>query len=120
MEQLNGRAWILHWSLLVFFKQEDKVKSFLELAQEENYDLTMQLMCRHLLRYLFASLLLSKRKDSLTILSGFVKETSYKYADEFTEFIQALTKTFSFDSIPTILAKLQEVIILLNELELQQ
>jgi translation initiation factor 3 subunit E len=109
MEQLNGRAWLLHWSLFLFFKHEDKVKSFLELSLESNYDLTMELMCRHLLRYLFGSLLISKKKDALSTLKGFVKETSYKFSDEYTEFVRVLTMTFAFDSIPTILAKLQKV-----------
>ena len=62
-----------------------------------------------MLRYLFASVLLGDKKDALKILSKFIKETAYKYVDEFTELIQILTHSFAFDAVPENLAKLKKV-----------
>ena len=69
----------------------------------------MQLTSRHLVRYLFVSLLLSQRDDTLPACEHFLKQTAYKYTDVFTDFVHILTHTFAFDSIPETLAGLQKV-----------
>ena len=108
MDQLNARAWILHWSLFMFFSNIEKTKSFIDLTQESSYEITMEVLCRHLLRYLLAALLLNHKKDTLRVVSEFVKKTGHKYADNFTEFIQILTQTFAFDQLPGVLEKLKQ------------
>lgn len=110
MEQLNARAWLLHWSLFIFFAEPAQTKMFMELALEPAYDLTMELMCRHLGRYLFVAALLTRRKDCLRLLSNFVQRTLHKHSDECTEFVLSLTRSFNFDQIPPLLAKLKQVL----------
>jgi hypothetical protein len=96
-------------SLFLFFKQEEKAGLFAHLAFERSYELTMQQVCRHMLRYLFASLVLSKSPDTLLILHDFVVETEYKYVDEFTAFVKILTQSFTFDALPEALEKIKKV-----------
>jgi translation initiation factor 3 subunit E len=109
LAQLNGRTWLLHWSLLLFFRDPSQVYLFAQLAFDPPYEMSMQLMSRHLVRYLFVSLLLSQREDTLPACDHFLKQTAFKYTDEFTAFVQTLTQSFAFDSMPATLAAMQKV-----------
>ncbi len=109
MEQVNSRTWLLHWSLFLFFKSEEKARLYFDLAQESAYDFSMELTCRHLLRYIFASAMLRRGPDGMVALRDFVKRTSHKYRDEVTDFVQALTQKFDFETLPGILTRLNKV-----------
>jgi hypothetical protein len=104
----------LHWSLFIFFKQNGKAGLFIELALEPTYEIAFQMIGKHLIRYFIASLLLRKPKDELKILSSFLKENIFKYSDEFSEYAQILTQTFTFDNLPSIWAPIAKVIFILN------
>lgn len=115
MELINAKAWLLHWSLFLFYKREEKAGLFLQLAFEPAYDQVMQLVCRHLFRYLFASSVLCKEKDVLPVLGDFMSEAEHKYADDFTNYVKILTQTFEFERIPEALEKIKKVTTLYSE-----
>ena len=96
----------------MFFRDQSQVQLFAELAFDPPYELAMQLMCRHLIRYLFVSILLSQPADVLPALKHFLKQISFKYMDEFTDYVQILTQSFSFDQMPAILSGMREVCII--------
>jgi RNA recognition motif-containing protein len=64
---------------------------------------------KHLIRYFVVSLLIKKPKDQLKRLAHFVKEISYKYNDEFTEYVKILTNSFNFEALPAIFEAFSKV-----------
>jgi len=79
---------------------------FLDLIFEPSYEAVIETMCRHLFRYLYAALLLSKNQDKVQILMEFVKRITHKYNDEFTDLILVLTDSFEFDKVGELLKKI--------------
>ena len=64
-EQLNQRAWLLHWALFVYFNLADGANMLVDLAFQEKYMQAIQSTCPHLWRYVVAAVLLSPRRRAL-------------------------------------------------------
>lgn len=112
LELLQQRAWLIHWSLFVFFNhpkgRDDLIETFLNSA---NYLSTIQIMCPHILRYLTAAVVLNrKRKQSLKDLVKVIQLESYHYKDPITEFIECLYVHYDFDSAQKKLRECEEVL----------
>jgi translation initiation factor 3 subunit E len=100
LDQLSKRAWLLHWSLFVFFQQaEGGREALVEFFFQEKYVNTIQTYCPWLLRYLAFAIVTDKRhwhdrkKDDL--LKMITLET-YEYSDPITEFVTALMRDSDF------------------------
>jgi translation initiation factor 3 subunit E len=100
LDQLSKRAWLLHWSLFVFFQQaEGGREALVEFFFQEKYVNTIQTYCPWLLRYLAFAIVTDKRhwhdrkKDNL--LKMITLET-YEYSDPITEFVAALMRDSDF------------------------
>jgi translation initiation factor 3 subunit E len=63
-ESLQHRAWLLHWSLFVYFNfpkgRDEVIEMFLS---QQPYLNTIQIICPHLLRYLTVAVVASKNKQ---------------------------------------------------------
>lgn len=63
---MQEKAWLMHWSLFVFFNKENALNELIALFQ--GYITTIQTLCPHLLRYVTAAILLSENTDNLSKL----------------------------------------------------
>jgi len=97
---LQQRAWLIHWSLFVFFNhpkgRDDIIDLFLN---SPNYLQTIQILCPHILRYLATAVVTNKKRkqSSMKELVKVIQLESYKYKDPITEFIECLYVNYDFD-----------------------
>lgn len=67
-ELLQHRAWVLHWSLYVYFNipkgRDEVVEMFLN---QQAYLNTIQIICPHLLRYVAVAVVSSKSKQKSSL-----------------------------------------------------
>uniref|UniRef100_A0A183BIU8 Eukaryotic translation initiation factor 3 subunit E n=1 Tax=Globodera pallida TaxID=36090 RepID=A0A183BIU8_GLOPA len=97
LELLQHRAWILHWSLYIYFncpKGRDEI------------------LCPHLLRYVAVSVITSKNKQkaSLKDLVKTIEAERCNYQDPVTEFLSCLYIDFDFDAAQTKLRECESVL----------
>lgn len=106
LAQLQARSWLLHWSLFVFFNLDQGCQGLLELFLSPAYLNTIQTSCPHLLRYLVAAAIISRRtpqssrrgsRDHIKDLTRIVQMEEYQYADPVTSFLKDLYGDFNFD-----------------------
>ncbi|WFD06428.1 eukaryotic translation initiation factor 3 subunit E [Malassezia vespertilionis] len=71
-EILQKRAWLLHWSLFVFFNHPAGRVKLVELFLSPAYMSTLQISCPWLLRYLVVALVITRRQ----VTRGYVIDTS--------------------------------------------
>jgi translation initiation factor 3 subunit E len=106
LSQLQARTWLLHWSLFVFFNLEDGTQGLLELWLSPAYLNTIQTSCPHLLRYLVAAAIISRRtpakttarpRDHIRDLTRIIQMEEYQYSDPITLFLKDLFCDFDFE-----------------------
>ena len=102
LTQLSMRAWLLHWSLFVYFQQAEGGRDALvEMLFKEKYLNCIQTHCPWLLRYLAFAVVTDKRrwrgrqKDDLLKI---IKLEEYEYKDPVTEFLVCLFHESDFDA----------------------
>ncbi|ORY31299.1 eIF3 subunit 6 N terminal domain-domain-containing protein [Naematelia encephala] len=108
LAQLQARTWLLHWSLFVFFNLGEVTgcQSLLEMFLTPAYLNTIQTSCPHLLRYLVAAAIISRRapkpagtrgnRDHVKDLTKIVSMEEYQYSDPVTSFLKDLFSDFDF------------------------
>ncbi|KAI6232947.1 Eukaryotic translation initiation factor 3 subunit E [Aphelenchoides fujianensis] len=107
-ELLQHRAWLLHWSLFVYFNipkgRDEVIEMFLN---QQPYLNTIQIVCPHLLRYVAVAVVASKnkQKNSLKDLIKIIESERHNYSDPVTEFLSCLYIDFDFEAAQ---AKLRE------------
>eukprot|EP01089_Gocevia_fonbrunei_P011606 TRINITY_DN2513_c0_g1_i2.p1 TRINITY_DN2513_c0_g1~~TRINITY_DN2513_c0_g1_i2.p1 ORF type:complete len:422 (-),score=87.97 TRINITY_DN2513_c0_g1_i2:85-1350(-) len=96
---LQQRSWFIHWSLFVFFNYPNGRSLMISLLlQEEKYLNTIQTTCPHILRYLTAAVITTRRKKNvLKELVKVIQYEGYTYRDPITEFVEDLYVNFDFD-----------------------
>lgn len=109
---LQQRTWLIHWSLYVYFNHEkgpeDIINFFL---YEQHYLNAIQTTCPHILRYLTAAVVISKRRQViLKDLVKVIRQESYAYKDPITEFIECLYVDFDFSGAQEKLAECEKVL----------
>merc|ERR1719290_446057 len=112
LQALQQRAWLIHWSLFVFFNhpkgRDHIIDLFLFQPQSLN---TIQTMCPHILRYLTTAVITNKRrKNVIKDLVKVIQQESYTYKDPITEFIECLYVSFDFDAAQTKLRECETVL----------
>eukprot|EP00056_Hartaetosiga_gracilis_P017743 m.8303 g.8303 ORF g.8303 m.8303 type:complete len:453 (-) comp6073_c0_seq1:41-1399(-) len=107
LELLQQRAWLLHWSLYVFFFASNKRDSYQELLKmflfDNAYINTINTLCPHLYRYLgVAALLLGREKvgekNGMFEFVRLLRRKSVTYTDPIIDLITALSIDFDFDA----------------------
>ncbi|KAK8850631.1 eukaryotic translation initiation factor 3 subunit E [Kwoniella newhampshirensis] len=106
LAQLQARTWLLHWSLFVFFNlgEGQGCQSLLDMFLSPAYLNTIQTSCPHLLRYLVAAAVISRRapkpagtrgnRDHVKELTKIVQMEEYQYSDPVTGFLKDLFADF--------------------------
>jgi len=113
LQALQQRAWLIHWSLFVFFNHPKGRDHIIDLFLfQPQYLNTIQTMCPHILRYLTTAVITNKRrKNVIKDLVKVIQQESYTYRDPITEFIECLYVSFDFDAAQTKLRECETVII---------
>jgi translation initiation factor 3 subunit E len=113
LELLQHRAWLLHWSLFVYFNspkgKDEVIDMFLN---QPHYLSTIQILCPHLLRYLTVAVVTSKtrQKNSLKDLIKVIDIERHNYRDPVTDFLSCLYIDFDFDAAQTKLRQCESVL----------
>merc|ERR1712136_148623 len=96
LQALQQRAWLIHWSLFVFFNHPKGRDHIIDLFLfQPQYLNTIQTMCPHILRYLTTAVITNKRrKNVIKDLVKVIQQESYTYKDPITEFIECLYVSF--------------------------
>ena len=109
LAQVHARAWLIHWSLFVFFNHENGRNSIIDLFFQERYMQSIQAEAPHLLRYLAAAVITNKRRRSM--LKDLVRILqNEQYSDPITEFLVCLFVDYDFEAAQQKLAQCDEVL----------
>ncbi|KAI3430214.1 hypothetical protein D9Q98_004812 [Chlorella vulgaris] len=110
-KQLQQKAWLMHWSLFVFFNHENGLNALIDLFMQDRYLTAIQLTSQHLLRYLAVAVVVNKRRRNvLNDLKRVVAQEAYEYSDPVTEFVRCLFVEYDFEGAQEQLAKCEEVL----------
>ena len=113
---LEYRAWLLHWSIFIFFNKNnangrEQIVEFL-LMKDKHLN-AIQNYCPWLLRYLAAAVVINKKgRRSGELLKKVVRVTQqerYTYKDPITQFVEALYLDFDFDGAQMMLKECEKV-----------
>ena len=97
LAQVHARAWLIHWSLFVFFNHENGRNSIIDLFFQERYMQSIQAEAPHLLRYLAAAVITNKSRRSM--LKDLVRILqNEQYSDPITEFLVCLFVDYDFEA----------------------
>jgi len=115
LEQLQQRAWLIHWSLFVYFKHpvaERGRSAMIDLCFSERYLNTIQTHCPHVLRYLTCAVICNKRRRNLLKdLVKVIQQEQYTYRDPVTQFLECLYVDFDFDQAQFMLGECEKAIV---------
>jgi len=113
---LEYRAWLLHWSIFIFFNKNnangrEQIVEFL-LMKDKHLN-AIQNYCPWLLRYLAAAVVINKKgKRSGDLLKKLVRITQqerYTFKDPITQFVEALYVDFDFEGAQKMLQECEKV-----------
>jgi len=122
LAQLQARTWLLHWSLFVFFNlgEVQGCQGLLEMFLSPAYLNTIQTSCPHLLRYVVAAAIVTRRtpkpvgtrgnRDHVRDLTRIVQMEEYQYSDPVTGFLKELFVDFDFDKAQERLTEAESVV----------
>jgi len=122
LEALEQRTWLLHWSLFVFWNDSSKgLENMVELFKTERYLQAVTTDAPHLLRYLTAAVLLSKRRvlksssaggnEARRLMKDLVRVMQHcDYTDPIVEFVDCLCVKFDFEMAQKKLAECEAVL----------
>merc|ERR1712033_146591 len=113
LQALQQRAWLIHWSLFVFFNHPKGRDHIIDLFLfQPQYLNTIQTMCPHILRYLTTAVITNKRrKNVIKDLVKVIQQESYTYKDPITEFLECLYVNFDFDGAQKKLVECETVLL---------
>jgi len=112
LKQLQQRAWLIHWSLFVFFNHPKGRNGIIDLCLSERYLNAIQTTCPHILRYLTTAVITNKRRRNvLKDLVKVLQQESYSYRDPITEFLEGLYVNFDFEEAQRKLHECDQVLV---------
>jgi translation initiation factor 3 subunit E len=105
-EQVQRRAWLLHWALFVFFNHEAGRTGLVDLFFADRYLNAAQTAAPHLLRYAAVAAVVNRRRRGvLRDLARVVEQEAYEYSDPITEFVRRLFTNADFEGAREALAE---------------
>lgn len=111
---MRDRAWVLHWSLLVYFNDKSSVlDSLLSDMSEIRNKNVIETMCPHLLRYYAAAVLIANKasiSSYLNDVSDIIEAEKSHYRDPITEFVRLVTRTHNFEGASKMLVYAMDVV----------
>merc|ERR550519_992540 len=113
LQALQQRAWLIHWSLFVFFNHPKGRDLLIDLfLYQPQYLNAIQTMCPHILRYLTTAVITNKRRRQiLKDLVKVIQQESYTYREPITEFLECLYVNFDFDGAQQKLRECETVLV---------
>lgn len=113
LQTLQQRCWLIHWGLYVYFHHPKGREQLIDLffTHGESYLNVVQTTCPHILRYITAAAIISKRrKNIMKELVKIIQQESYNYKDPITELVECLYVNFDFDGAQVKLRKCDQVL----------
>jgi len=102
LQALTQRAWLLHWSLFVFWNDPKRgLDRIVDWFTSEKYMQAVQTVAPHLLRYLAAAVVLNKRSRNGQhgLLKDLVRTIEHcDYRDPVVDFVDRLYIKFDFEA----------------------
>ncbi|KAK4775983.1 hypothetical protein SAY87_023944 [Trapa incisa] len=112
LNQLQSRIWLMHWTLFIFFNNDNGRTQIIDLFNEDKYLNTIQTSAPHLLRYLSTAFIVNKRRR--TQFKEFIKviqQEQHSYKDPITEFLACVFVNYDFDGAQKKMKECEEVIL---------
>jgi translation initiation factor 3 subunit E len=105
LEQLQQRSWLLHWSIFIFFSHSTGRDELISMFFEEKFLQAIQTNSPWLLRYLVASVILTrgtgvgsnKQMQIMRDLIRVLEQEQGSYSDPIIQFLECLYVHFDFD-----------------------
>ncbi|KAJ3179978.1 Eukaryotic translation initiation factor 3 subunit E [Gaertneriomyces sp. JEL0708] len=111
LQALQQRAWLIHWSLYVFFNHPKGRDGIVDLLFQPQYLNTIQTACPWVLRYLTTAVVVNKkRRNVIKDLIKVLQQEGNVYRDPITEFMECLNVNFDFEGAQQKLKECDEVI----------
>lgn len=114
LQTLQQRSWLIHWGLYVYFHHPKGREQLIDLFfthGNESYINCVQTTCPHILRYITAAAIISKRrKNIMKDLVKIIQQESYNYRDPITELVECLYVNFDFDGAQVKLRNCDQVL----------
>lgn len=109
---MRDRAWMLHWSLFVYFNDSNfMLDSLLSRMSEPKNKNVIETMCPHLLRYYAAAVLIANKASSyLDEVSDIIEAERSNYQDPITEFVRLVARTHNFEGASKMLSYAMDVV----------
>jgi translation initiation factor 3 subunit E len=109
LAKMKQRAWLLHWSLFVFFNHQNGRNLIIDIFFQERYMQAAQQEAPYLLRYLTVSVVTNKKRRSM--LKDLVRTIqSDTYRDPVIDFVLALFVEYDFNKAQDKLKTCEELI----------
>jgi translation initiation factor 3 subunit E len=109
--QLQQRTWLMHWGLHVFWNHENGKNALVDLFLQPPFAAAITVNAQHLLRYLAAAVVVSKRRRSvLKELIRLIQAEAYEYSDPVTQLLECLFVNYDFDGAQQKLAECEAVL----------
>eukprot|EP00045_Choanoeca_perplexa_P022403 m.9427 g.9427 ORF g.9427 m.9427 type:complete len:436 (+) comp9418_c0_seq1:30-1337(+) len=112
-QQLQQRAWLMHWSLFIFFNHSDTPEGLLDLfMRKEACCNALETVCTHLLRYVTVVAIIHRRGREIIRDIGRIvqKQDEGVLDDPVTNFLISLTHKFNFEEAQKQLKLCEEVL----------
>ncbi|XP_022866904.1 eukaryotic translation initiation factor 3 subunit E [Olea europaea var. sylvestris] len=112
LNQVQGRIWLMHWSLFIFFNNENGRTQIIDLFNQDKYLNAIQTNAPHLLRYLTTAFIVNKRrrpqfKDFIKV----IQQEQHSFEDPITEFLACVYVNYDFDEAQKKMKVCEEVIL---------
>ncbi|CAA2971541.1 eukaryotic translation initiation factor 3 subunit E [Olea europaea subsp. europaea] len=112
LNQVQGRIWLMHWSLFIFFNNENGRTQIIDLFNQDKYLNAIQTNAPHLLRYLATAFIVNKRrrpqfKDFIKV----IQQEQHSFEDPITEFLACVYVNYDFDEAQKKMKMCEEVIL---------
>jgi translation initiation factor 3 subunit E len=99
-QQLQQRAWLLHWSLFIFFNLPDGPEGIVDMfLRKESCCNALQTLCPHLLRYVTVVAIIHRRarRDIIKDIVRIIRKDTEAFEDPITTFLYSLVVEYDFD-----------------------
>ncbi|KAJ8747243.1 hypothetical protein K2173_024147 [Erythroxylum novogranatense] len=112
MNQVQSRVWLMHWSLFIFFNNDNGRTQIIDLFSQEKYLNSIQTNAPHLLRYLATAFIVNKRRrPQFKEFIKVIQQEQHVYKDPITQFIACVYVNYDFDGAQKKMKECEEVII---------
>ncbi|KAL8128683.1 hypothetical protein V2J09_017838 [Rumex salicifolius] len=112
LSQVQSRIWLMHWSLFIFFNNDNGRTQIIDLFNQDKYLNTIQTHAPHLLRYLATAFIVNKRRrPQFKEFIKVIQQEQYSYKDPITEFLACIYVNYDFDGAQEKMKECEELIL---------